>query len=68
MKPKNFPGRKNKRRITAFAHRKMALSHGQGPMSMSETLTFDMHNLTTHIIAESTARAIRTKKRRENKI
>ena len=57
MKPKNFPGRKNKRRITAFAHRKM-----------SETLPFDMHNLTMHIIADSSARAIRTKKRRENKI
>ena len=54
MKPKNFPGRKNKRRITAFSHRKM-----------SETLTLDMHNLTIHIIADATARAIRTKKRRE---
>ena len=54
MKPKNFPGRKNKRRLRVFTHRKM-----------SEHLNEDMHNLTMHIIADSTARAIRTKKRRE---
>ena len=58
MKPKNFPGRKNKRRKDALAR----MSIGTPEISYGCLSTFERTN--SKIMDDTEARNIRTKKRR----
>ena len=57
MKPKNFPGHKNQRRLTAFAH-----------VKMTDKLPQDIKNLVAKLISKDVARSIHTKKYRQKPI
>lgn len=58
MKPRNFPGSKNRRRIAAFTR----IKKQEGPLPQH------LQNLVENIMPESTARTIRTKKNRASLI
>ena len=53
MKPKNFPGHKNQRRLTVFSH-----------VKMTPELPQDIKNLIKKLVSKEVARSIRTKKYR----
>jgi hypothetical protein len=60
MKPKNFPARKNARRIEALDRITERYSSGGRPMSYSTGREFA--KLQSVIVSDETARAVRTKK------
>lgn len=60
MKPKNFPGRKNNRRISALARLK-------AKVSLKDADKVHMDVLTKRILDKNEARRVRTKKDRRDK-
>lgn len=63
MKPKNFPGRKNDRRISALARMK-PMSEG---LSLSEQSEHPYSILQARVLPDAMARNIRTKKDRHDR-
>lgn len=62
MRPKNFPGRKNARRIQALAklnQRNRMMRRGMTPGECKEIFVLEQR-----IVGSAAARAVRTKKRR----
>lgn len=66
MKPANFPGRKNERRIGALSRLYGVISKTNDERRLQLAHT-EMRNLGKRIVSSDNARAIRTKKDRSDK-